>query len=84
MAEEGFKQCGSDHCRGHDGREVPRVQKQRNTVVTCGVGGGISKPARMLMGLAMNQYLSSAKVLRELGLLDVSRDAGRLTLAKRR
>ena len=36
------------------------------------------------MGLAANQYLSSAKVLRELSLLDVSRDAGRLTLAEKR
>ena len=41
------------------------IHKQQNAIATNGAGGGISKPARMLMSLAVNQYLSSAKILRE-------------------
>ena len=60
------------------------IHKQQNAVATSGAGGGVSKPARMLMGLAVNQYLSSAKILRELSLLEVSRTAGKLTRGKKR
>ena len=85
MAEEGFNNAVPTVVEDMtDEKFLTWVQKQQNAVATCGAGGGISKPARMLMGLAMNQYLSSAKVLRELSLLDVSRDTGRLPRAMKR
>ena len=81
MAEEGFNNAVPTVVEDMtDEKFLTWVQKQQNAVVTCGTGGGISKLARMLMGLAANKYLSSAKVLREFSLFDVVR----LTRAKKR
>ena len=85
MAEGGFNNAVATAVEAMTDNEfLTWVQKQQNAIATSGAGGGISKPARMLMGLAVNQYLSSAKILRELSLLDVSRTVGKLTRAKKR
>ena len=85
MAEGGFNNAVETAVEDMNDEEFLNwVHKQQNTIATSGAGGGISKPARMLMNLAVNQYLSAAKVLRELSLLEVSRTPGKLTRAKKR
>ena len=60
------------------------IHKKQNSIATSGSGGSVSKPARMLMGLAVNQFITAAKILRELSSLEVSRTDGKLTRVKKR
>ena len=60
------------------------IHKKQNSIATSGSGGSVSKPARMLMGLAVNQFITAAKILQELNSLEVSRTDGKLTRVKKR
>ena len=60
------------------------VHKIQNAVATSAAGGTVSKPARTMMCLSVNQCITAGKVLREVSGLGVSATEGNLTRRKKK
>ena len=84
-AEEGFNNAAVTEIEEKSEEEfLSWVHKIQNAVATSAAGGTISKPARRMMCLAINEYITVAKILREISSLGVSATEGNLTRRKKR
>ena len=84
-AQEGFNNAAVTEIEEKSNEEfLSWVQKIQNAVATSAAGGTISKPARRMMCLAINEYITVAKILREFSSLGVSATKGNLTRRKKR
>ena len=63
---------------------VSWVHKVQNAVATSAAGATVSKPARTMMCLSVNEYITVAKILREVSGLGVSATEGNLTRRKKK
>ena len=84
-AEEGFNNAAVTEIEEKSDEEfLSWVHKIQNAVATSAAGGTVSKPARRMMCMAVNQYITVAKLLREVSALGVSATEGNLTRRKKR